>query len=497
MICVTIGRGTHASIAQEWEEAAEAGVELVELRVDCLRREPDLRRLLARRPTPCIFTIRRGIDGGLFRGNEERRQQMLREAIVAGVDYVDLEVDIAPEVRRFGKTKRIISYHNMWETPADLEAIAKHCEELDPDVVKVATLASSVADAARVLRLGTTATVPTVAIAMGPLGVFTRILNAKFGAPLTYAGFNPERRFAPGMPTYQVLKRDYFYDRINAETEVIAVIGDPIEHSLSPAVHNAAYRHLGMNKVLVPLLFPAGKLEDSFRAVEWLGIKAFSVTIPHKEDILHLLSMADGAVEQTGSCNTVVIKEGRALGYNTDYRAAIESLEAAYEGRSEDGRSPLFEKQVLIVGAGGVARSIALGLVRRGASVSITNRHDDRATALAEKVGCRTTSWAMRASTVSDIIINCTPVGMHPNVDESPLPPAAFNTANLLVFDTIYHPENTLLLKLARERGCRTITGADMFLGQAARQFKLYTGQDAPLDVMRHALKRKLGPLRE
>ncbi|MBV8266170.1 MAG: type I 3-dehydroquinate dehydratase, partial [Planctomycetaceae bacterium] len=208
MICVTIGRGTHASIAQEWEEAAEAGVELVELRVDCLRREPDLRRLLARRPTPCIFTIRRGIDGGLFRGNEERRQQMLREAIVAGVDYVDLEVDIAPEVRRFGKTKRIISYHNMRETPADLEAIAKHCEELDPDVVKVATLASSVADASRVLRLGTKATVPTVTIAMGPLGVFTRILNAKFGAPLTYAGFNPERRFAPGMPTYQVLKRD-------------------------------------------------------------------------------------------------------------------------------------------------------------------------------------------------------------------------------------------------------------------------------------------------
>src|SRR6266511_2537436 len=128
MICVTIGRGRHASLAQEWMEAAEAGVELVELRVDCLRREPDLKRILAQRPTPCIFTLRRGVDGGLFRGNEERRQQMLREAIVAGVDYVDLEVDIAPKVRRFGKTKRIISYHNMWETPADLEAIAKHCE---------------------------------------------------------------------------------------------------------------------------------------------------------------------------------------------------------------------------------------------------------------------------------------------------------------------------------------------------------------------------------
>ena len=141
---------------------------------------------------------------------------------------------------------------------------------------------------------------------MGPLGVFTRILGAKFGAPFTYAGFNPERTLRPGMLNYQVLKRDYFYDQINAETEVYAVIGDPIEHSLSPAIHNAAFRHLGMNKVLVPLLFPAGKLEESFRAVEWLGIKGFSVTIPHKEDIVPLLSLgrrrrrADGVVQHRG-----------------------------------------------------------------------------------------------------------------------------------------------------------------------------------------------------
>ncbi len=298
------------------------------------------------------------------------------------------------------------------------------------------------------------------------------------------------------MLNYQVFTRDYFYNQINAETEVYAVIGDPIEQSLSPAVHNVAFRHLGMNKVLVPLRFPAGKLAESFRAVEWLGIKGFSVTIPHKEDVVPLLSQADGAVQQTGSCNTVIIQDGKKLGDNTDYRAAMESLENAYGGPTEDGRSPLFEKHVLIVGAGGVARSIAVGLVRRGASVSITNRHDDRATALAEKVGCRTISWAMRASTVSDIIINCTSVGMHPNVDESPLPPAAFHKSGLFVFDTIYHPENTMLLKLARDRGCRTITGVDMFIGQAAQQFKLYTGQDAPVDVMRDALKRHLGPLR-
>src|SRR3954451_23213033 len=120
MICVTIGRGRHSSLAEEWKAAAEAGVELVELRIDCLRREPDLKRILADRPTPLVFTLRRGADGGLWRGTEEKRQSLIREAIVAGVDFVDVEMDVAREVRRYGKSRRIISYHNMKQTPPDL-----------------------------------------------------------------------------------------------------------------------------------------------------------------------------------------------------------------------------------------------------------------------------------------------------------------------------------------------------------------------------------------
>ena len=199
MICVTIGRGRHSSLAEEWKRAAEAGVELVELRVDCLRREPDLKRILKERPTPLVFTIRRGVDGGLWRGNEEKRQQLLREAIALGVDYVDLEMDIAAKIRRFGKTKRIVSYHNMKTTPVDLEDIAEQCEEFDPDVVKIATSATTLAEASRVLHLATKAKAPMIPIAMGEIGVFTRILGRKFGAPFTYAGFNPERVFAAGM----------------------------------------------------------------------------------------------------------------------------------------------------------------------------------------------------------------------------------------------------------------------------------------------------------
>jgi 3-dehydroquinate dehydratase/shikimate dehydrogenase len=499
MICVTIGRGRHSSLAEEWKSAAEAGVDLVELRVDCLRREPDLKRILKERPTPMVFTIRRGADGGLWRGKEDQRQQLLREAIAAGVDYVDLEVDIASKIRRFGKTKRIISYHNLKATPVDVEDFSDQCAEFDPDVIKIATAATTLAEASRILHLATKSKAPMIPIAMGEIGVFTRILGRKFGSPFTYAGFNPERVFAAGMMQYGTMRHDYGYESIDANTEVYGVIGDPIEQSLSPLVHNAAFRELHLNKVMVPFLVPNGALQAFFKELIWLDVKGCSVTIPHKEAIVPLVGQKEGAVERSGSCNTVIFKDdGQLVGYNTDYRAAMDSLEVAMSGHeSDESASPLFDKQVLILGAGGVARAIAFGLVRRGAHVSITNRHDERATRLAEETGCRSVTWSMRASTVADVIINATPVGMHPNVDDTPLPPAAFSRPNMLVFDSIYHPENTMMLKLARERGCKVVTGTDMFIRQAAVQFKLYTGQDAPVAAMQDALKLKLTPLRQ
>jgi 3-dehydroquinate dehydratase/shikimate dehydrogenase len=175
----------------------------------------------------------------------------------------------------------------------------------------------------------------------------------------------------------------------------------------------------------------------------------------------------------------------------------MDSLEQTLGGIAVgEEASPLLGKQVLLLGAGGVARSIAFGLSRRGAGVNVTNRHDERAGKLAEEVGCRSVNWGMRASTQCDVMINCTPVGMHPNVDDTPMPPAGFRMG-MLVMDTVYHPENTMVLKLARERACPTITGVDMFIRQAAQQFLLYTGKEAPAETMRAVVRRKLGPIRE
>jgi 3-dehydroquinate dehydratase / shikimate dehydrogenase len=496
MICAILGRGRHAALTEEWKTASEAGIELAELRVDCLRREPDLKRILKERPTPMVFTVRRGADGGLWRGPEEKRQRLMREAIVAGVDFIDVEIDVAREIRRFGKTQRIVSYHNMKQTPPDLLSIAQQCEEMDADIVKIAARAHSLADAMKILQVASQMETPTIAIAMGEIGSFTRVLGAKYGAPFTYANFNVDRSFAPGMLRFDELRRDYFYDEINAETQVYAVIGDPIGQSLSPPIHNSAFRSLGQNKVMVPIPMPGGRLKESLDEVAWLGIKGFSITIPHKQAVLPLLSQADGAVDRTGSCNTMIVKDdGSKVGYNSDYRAAMDSLEAAYGGPSEGGVSPLMGKSVLILGAGGVARPITFGMVRRGAIVTLCNRNDEKATKLAEEANCRSANWTMRASFLPDIVINCTPVGMHPHVDDTPMPPAGFRPG-MMVMDTVYHPENTMLLKLARERECKTVSGVDMFIRQAAIQSQLYTDQNPPIELMRDVVRRKLGPIR-
>ncbi|MFO0961136.1 MAG: shikimate dehydrogenase [Isosphaeraceae bacterium] len=496
MICVTIGRGRHKSMLDEWKAAAEAGAELVELRVDCMRSEPDLKRLLSNRYTPVVLTVRRGKDGGLWRGDEEKRQRLLREAIVMGIDYVDLEEDIADKIPRFGKTKRIVSYHNFQKTPANLAELSEKMAAKGADIVKVACLAQSVGDASSVLDIAARAEKPTIGLAMGPLGFFTRILAVKYGAPFTYAGFNPDRIFAPGQPNFFELKREYSLDQVDRDTRVYAVIGDPIEHSLSPAIHNAAFRHHGLNCVYVPLRIPEGQLKDSLSTLAWLDIQGMSVTIPHKEAIVGLLGKAENAVELTGACNTVVVKDQQMVGHNTDYRAAVGSLEAALGGGSGPmGVSPLLDKQALILGAGGAARSFAFGLYRRGAGVTICNRHDERAVKLAEEVGCRSTPWAMRAGTLCDILINCTPVGMHPNVNDSPVPAAAFKPG-MVAFDTVYHPEHTMFLKLADDRSCVTISGVDMFVRQAGLQYYLFTGKEPPMELMRQVVRKKLNPSR-
>jgi 3-dehydroquinate dehydratase/shikimate dehydrogenase len=493
-ICVVIGRTRHKMVQIELQEAAKRGACLIELRLDFLAKAPDFKRLLANRPCPLVVTVRRPQDGGRWAHGEEARCMLLRQAIVSGFDWVDLETDVADDIRRFKDVKRIVSYHNLREVPADLEKIHERLCQQDPDVVKIAVTAQQPADNLRVLRLLEKPAKPTIAFCMGDLGAPSRILALKYGAPFTYAAFNRERGIAPGILSYEELKQIYPLDSLDAQTTVFGVVGDPVGHSLSPVVHNAAFRHLGLNGVYLPFRVPRGGLPAFLLDYEKVPVHGYSVTIPHKEAAAQAAVQQDPTVATVQAANTLVRTEQGLVAYNTDFPAAMESLMANMPVNTEGYAPTVHSRAVLLLGAGGVARALAYGLQREGALLTIANRTFDRGHRLAEEVGCRAIDWEARHSGIHEIVINCTSVGMAPHVDESPLHPS-FLRPGLIVFDTIYTPETTLLVKEARARGCHVVTGVDMFLRQAGLQFQLFTGHDAPLDVMRTVLKRALSPV--
>ena len=269
----------------------------IELRLDFLAKAPDFKRLLANRPCPLVATVRRPVDGGRWVGTEDARLMLLRQAIVAGFDWVDLETDVADDIRRFKSVKRIVSYHNMREVPADLEKIHQNMCEQDADVVKIAVRAQQPADNLRVLDSSRTRPEPTVAFCMGDMGLPSRILARRLGAPFTYAAFNKERGIAPGLPSFDELCRIYHYHKINADTQVYGVLGDPVAHSLSPLIHNTAFRQLGINAVYVPFRVPRGDLAAFLKEFDRLPVRGYSVTIPHKEAAAELAKQQDPLVD--------------------------------------------------------------------------------------------------------------------------------------------------------------------------------------------------------
>jgi 3-dehydroquinate dehydratase/shikimate dehydrogenase len=492
LICVSVGRGRHRHLIAEYKHLAEQGAKLVELRLDFIQTEVNLKRILRERHCPVVITVRRSKDGGIWKGTEKQRLLLIRTAIAEGVEYIDLEEDIAGDIPRYGKTKRIVSYHNFQETPEDLEAIHARLAKLNADVVKLATMAHSPHDNLRMLRLIKNSKVPTAGMCMGDIGTPSRILAAKFGAPFSYATFHIERTMAPGQLAYATMRDVYRYEQIGPQTDVYGVIADPVAHSLSPLVHNAGFAQLALNKVYLPFRVPREHLEQFLNEAEELGIKGLSVTIPHKEAVLPLLTHKDEAVEGIGAANTVVFRDGRRVGYNTDARAAVDSVEHTMAIPEENG---LARKQALVLGAGGVARAVGYGLKLRGADVVISGRTQERAEMLAHELKARCVGWLMRHNIRADLVVNCTPVGMHPNVNETPYEGTHLKP-ECVVFDTVYNPEQTLLIKQARQAGCTAITGVDMFVGQAAVQFKLFTGQEAPLEAMRNVVRKAISAAR-
>ncbi len=481
-ICAVVAAADAGAMRRQLRVASrETGT--VELRLDWLAGDREISRFLEGLKVPrkamLIATCRRRSAGGKYVGTIAAQLAHLAEAIAAGCQWYDLEIETVrqcpPKLLNvlLADGRQLTSAHFFDRMPKNPGRVANELARGKSDAIKIAAHCDSLRDARKIFALGH-ARRNVVAVPMGDVAVPARLLAIREGSAFTYAPV--ENATAPGQVSLEEVKRVYRLDNLTRRTQIYGVIGDPVGHSLSPTMQNAGFAARHLDAMYLPFL--VRDLRDFVDSIGPLGIRGFSVTIPHKQAIPRYLDGCDPLAARIGAVNTVVVRGGGKLyGYNTDYVGVLRALE---------DRMPLRGSRVLIAGAGGAARAVAFALAQSGAIPCITARRTARAKALARAAGGEAIDRASVRGEFFDAIVNATPVGMHPRVIESPLASRELNCR--LVFDTIYRPRITKLLRLAQQRGIEIVSGVEMFVAQGTAQFEIWTGERAPTSAMRRAV---------
>ncbi|HMD32661.1 MAG TPA: shikimate dehydrogenase [Candidatus Acidoferrales bacterium] len=476
-----------AVIAEPDAEQALASLRLalrrtrvIELRLDYLASEDEFAGLLrglaplAGKAT-LIATCRRKEAGGRFEGSIARQISRLVLAVASGCTWCDLEIETVGRLststlrKTLGDVRLIISTHDFARTPARLGEVRRRLESAGGDAVKIAALTRHYRELVRLLRAAHGRKNVIVA-PMGEVGMPGRIAAVREGSALAYASAG--RPTAPGQLPLEAMQSVYGVERHNRRTQLYGVIANPVAHSLSPLLHNTGFAHRRVNAVLVPFL--VRDLKDFVGSVRPLRISGFSVTIPHKQQIVRFLDECDPLALEIGAVNTVVVRAGKLHGYNTDHLGVMQSL-----GR----KTKLEGARVLVYGAGGAGRTVGFAAARAGAQVFFCARRPEAARSAARDLDAEAVDRKDLRELEFDVIVNATPIGMMPHVDASPLDAAELRCS--LVFDLIYRPLRTRLLRYAERRGIETLSGVEMFVAQGVAQWELWTGEKAPVKAMR------------
>jgi 3-dehydroquinate dehydratase / shikimate dehydrogenase len=461
---------------------------MAELRLDWLKSDHERSSLLGSlkrrrlRGATLLATCRRILGGGRLPGGAEAELYWLTQARAAGCQWCDLEIETLRELPELSAraypipTKILLSVHDFKRTPPMPKRLA-HAKRGEADAFKIAVQARTLTDSLRVLRLARESQ-DVVAVSMGEVGLPARLLALREGSALAYAPVTAAT--APGQVSLHDFKKLYRADVATRKTVVCGVIGNPIAHSLSPLLHNAGYVAAQRDAMFLPFLVE--NLREFVRTIPEFGLRGISVTIPHKQSFLKYLDDCEPMAAKIGAINTVVVaKNGKLCGSNTDYAGVMRPLE---------GKVKLRGARALILGAGGSARAAAFALANAGAEVLISARRESAARELARACGAQTIARRHIASACFELIVNATPVGMHPQEGVSPLSANELNTP--WVMDLIYRPLQTELLRIAKKKGIGVISGLDMFLAQGFAQWELFMGQPAPESTMRRAVLEKL-----
>lgn len=501
-ICVPICERTVGAAEQRIAKAAEVA-DLIELRLDCL--DPSqtedtrlLADLFAHASRPTILTFRPAEQGGHRKLDEKSRLRFWSLNRPSEFGFLDIELDLVTKAtqqdlaKSFDWSRVICSHHNFAVVSGNLDLIYDQMARTPARILKIAVTANDVTDCLPLFDLLERARGEDreiIAIAMGQAGIVTRILGPSRGSFLTYAPLDNDSATAPGQITADELRRIYRIDKIRSETQITGLIGLPVAHSISPHIHNAAFESSSFDGVYVPFevrdiaAFMKRMVHPRSREMKW-KLRGLSVTAPHKSAVMSFLDRVEPAAAEIGAVNTIVVDDGTLHGYNTDAAAFIEAL-AERVGELRDVRCA-------VIGSGGVASAAVWSLKQKQTNVTVFARDSEKARMLAEKFGVAWKALDDGAIEGFDVVINATPLGTS-GEQENQTPATAPQLAGTrLAYDLVYNPVETRFLREARKAGCDVLSGMDMLITQAAEQFRLWSGDEAPMQAMREAAIRAL-----
>ena len=474
LICETV----MASSVDDLREVRDrSAADMVELRLDAVA-GLDVTRVasaLEGRRRPAIVTCRARWEGGHFQGSERERLGILAAGLAAGAEYVDVEWQAGRQaLGTIDAARIVVSHHDFAGVPVDLEDRVRAMRAASPQgIVKIAVTVERPSDLVRLRDLAHRDPGRHIVIGMGPAGTLSRACPDRFGSPWTYSG-----TAAPGQLSAAEL-RDVYRVRSQSETtRLFALTGSPLAHSASPAMHNAAFAAIGLDAVYVPI--ETTDAEEFLGVAQAFGVEGASVTAPLKTSWDRLGVVLNDVASAVGAVNTLTRGPAGWTAQNFD----IDGFVAPLHARGIQLRGA----RCVVLGAGGAARAAAWALSREGACVEVSSRRADRAEALATALNVSAAPWPPAPDW--DLLVNATPVGTWPASDVSPL--SRSSVRGRVVYDLVYHPRETTLLAWARQAGAAVISGLDMLVTQAARQFEHWTRRPAPVSAMQRAAEQFL-----
>lgn len=463
MLCGCIGEKTIKDCISAIKKAQEDGADLIELRIDHLDNRSDFEKIITDSSLPVLATNRGG------------DQKLLIKAIEVGAKYIDMDIDeIDESVLIFAKEKNcrvILSYHNFKETPSRtrLLEISKILRQSGADILKIVITPKLQQDNEIILSLYQKVDLPLIAFGMGELGQETRTGCLAHGALWTYCSVGGNK-IASGQISLKEVRAKKLY----------CLIGNPLGHTMSPAMHNANFKALNINAKYIAT--PVINLKEFINTFKTRGISGANVTMPYKVEVMKYLDKTDSLSKEIGAVNTIQNKNGELTGYNTDGYGALLSIKEKIKN--------IEGKRIIILGSGGAARAIYFTLKQEKADLIILAREGKEAKKIGEFLLLNDKNLEAELEK-ADILINCTPIGM--DKDES-LVPKEYLRKDLTVFDIVYNPLKTRLIKEAESAGCQTILGYKMLVYQGAKSFSIWTGNEPNLPAMMGVVKKNLLP---